>query len=33
VELGKEIAKKLGGDSGQADLDASTRALIQRAGV
>src|SRR5438270_9598952 len=33
VELGKEIAKKLAGDTGQADLDASTRALIQRAAV
>ncbi len=33
VELGKEIAKKLAGDSGQGDLDASTRALIQRAGL
>jgi glucose-6-phosphate isomerase len=33
VELGKEIAKKLAGDGGQGDLDASTRALIQRAGV
>jgi glucose-6-phosphate isomerase len=33
VELGKEIAKKLAGDSAQADLDASTRALMERAGV
>ena len=33
VELGKEIAKKLAGDSGQGDLDASTRALIERAGL
>src|SRR5256885_13358038 len=33
VELGKEIAKKLAGEGGQGDLDASTRALIQSAGV
>jgi len=33
VELGKEIAKKLAGDRGQRELDASTRALIERAGL
>jgi len=33
VELGKEIAKKLAGDPGQGDLDASTRALVERAGL
>ncbi|MFL6765219.1 MAG: glucose-6-phosphate isomerase [Sphingomicrobium sp.] len=33
VELGKEIAKKLADDTGQSDLDSSTRALIERAGV
>ena len=33
VELGKEIAKKLAGDGGQGDLDASTRALMERAGL
>ena len=33
VELGKEIAKKLAGDGGQSGLDASTRALIGRAGL
>ena len=33
VELGKEIAKKLAGDGGQRDLDASTRALMERAGL
>lgn len=33
VELGKEIAKKLAGDRGQGELDASTRALIERAGL
>jgi glucose-6-phosphate isomerase len=33
VELGKEIAKKLASDSGQGDLDPSTRALMERAGV
>jgi glucose-6-phosphate isomerase len=33
VELGKEIAKKLAGDGGQGDLDASTRALVERAGL
>ena len=31
VELGKEIAKKLAEDGGQGHLDASTRALIDRA--
>jgi glucose-6-phosphate isomerase len=33
VELGKDIAKRLAGDGGQGDLDASTRALITRAGL
>ena len=33
VELGKEIAKKLASDGGQGDLDASTRALMERAGL
>jgi len=33
VELGKQIAKKLAGDGGQGDLDASTRALLERAGI
>jgi glucose-6-phosphate isomerase len=33
VELGKEIAKKLAGEGSHGDLDASTRALIERAGV
>jgi len=33
VELGKQIAKKLAGDGGQGDLDASTRALMERAGI
>jgi glucose-6-phosphate isomerase len=33
VELGKEIAKKLAGDGGQGGLDASTRALIERARI
>jgi glucose-6-phosphate isomerase len=33
VELGKEIAKKLAGDGGTGDLDASTRALMERAGL
>jgi glucose-6-phosphate isomerase len=33
VELGKGIAKRLAGDGGQGDLDASTRALITRAGL
>ena len=33
VELGKEIAKKLAGNGGQSDLDASTRALVERAGL
>jgi glucose-6-phosphate isomerase len=32
VELGKEIAKKLAGDGG-GKLDASTRALMERAGI
>jgi glucose-6-phosphate isomerase len=33
VELGKEIAKKLADGPGEARLDASTRALMERAGV
>src|SRR5438270_5524573 len=33
VELGKEIAKRLADDAAQSDLDSSTRALIERAGV
>ena len=33
VELGKEIAKKLAGDGGPPDLDSSTRALMERAGL
>ena len=33
VELGKEIAKKLAGEGSPGDLDASTRALIDRVGV
>jgi glucose-6-phosphate isomerase len=33
VELGKEIARQLADSAGQDSLDASTRALIERAGV
>jgi glucose-6-phosphate isomerase len=33
VELGKDIARKLADDSGEAELDASTRALMERAGI
>ena len=33
VELGKHIAKQLAEGSGDANLDPSTRALIERAGV
>jgi glucose-6-phosphate isomerase len=33
VELGKELAKKLAAERGEGDLDASTRALIERAGA
>lgn len=33
VELGKDIARKLADDSGEATLDASTRALMERAGI
>ena len=33
VELGKQIARKLSDSSDAADLDPSTRALIERAGV
>ncbi|MGN6590630.1 MAG: glucose-6-phosphate isomerase [Sphingomicrobium sp.] len=33
VELGKQIARQLAEGSGEAQLDASTRALIERAGV
>jgi glucose-6-phosphate isomerase len=33
VELGKEIAKILAADRVERDLDASTRALIERAGA
>ena len=33
VELGKKIASRLAGDSSDASLDVSTRALIERAGV
>ena len=33
VELGKEIAKKLADDAAHSDLDSSTRALIERAGM
>ena len=33
VELGKAIAKKLAGTRGEGELDASTRALIERAGA
>jgi len=33
VELGKKIAKKLADAGSQGDLDSSTRALIERAGL
>ena len=33
VELGKDIARKLAGEAGTSELDASTRALMERAGV
>jgi glucose-6-phosphate isomerase len=33
VELGKDIARKLADDDGEATLDASTRALMERAGI
>ena len=33
VELGKEIARKLAEDAGRGELDASTRALMERAGI
>ncbi|MGI8931884.1 MAG: glucose-6-phosphate isomerase, partial [Sphingomicrobium sp.] len=33
VELGKEMAKKLDDEAGRASLDASTRDLIERAGL
>ena len=33
VELGKEIARQLAEDSGGGELDASTRALMERAGI
>jgi glucose-6-phosphate isomerase len=33
VELGKDIARQLSGGEGQAELDPSTRALIERAGL
>jgi glucose-6-phosphate isomerase len=33
VELGKEIARQLGEGAGDADLDPSTRALVERAGL
>ena len=33
VELGKEIARQLSDDGGDPNLDASTRALIERAGI
>jgi glucose-6-phosphate isomerase len=33
VELGKDIARELGEGADNADLDPSTRALIDRAGV
>jgi glucose-6-phosphate isomerase len=33
VELGKDIARQLAEGAGEADLDPSTRALIERAGV
>jgi glucose-6-phosphate isomerase len=33
VELGKEIARQLADGAGQDSLDASTKALMERAGV
>ncbi|MEJ7776326.1 MAG: glucose-6-phosphate isomerase [Sphingomicrobium sp.] len=33
VELGKQIARQLGGGEGEENLDASTRALIERAAI
>lgn len=33
VELGKEIARELGEGAGERRVDASTRALMERAGV
>jgi glucose-6-phosphate isomerase len=33
VELGKEIARQLANQADHARLDASTRALMERAGV
>ena len=33
VELGKEIARELGEGPGEHQVDASTRALMERAGV
>jgi glucose-6-phosphate isomerase len=33
VELGKQIARQLAEGADEASLDASTRALIERAGV
>ena len=33
VELGKEIARQLAEGADEGDLDASTRALIERAGI
>jgi glucose-6-phosphate isomerase len=33
VELGKEIARRLGEGAADSELDPSTRALIERAGV
>jgi glucose-6-phosphate isomerase len=33
VELGKDIARQLAAGADEADLDPSTRALIERAGV
>jgi glucose-6-phosphate isomerase len=33
VELGKEMARKLDDEEGRASLDASTRALIEKAGL
>ena len=33
VELGKDIARNLGASGARAELDPSTRALIDRAGV
>jgi len=33
VELGKQIARQLADEADQESLDASTRALIERAGL